>query len=660
MVPDLISREQVEAVACCIVREYLFRKSQQIADLRDVLSAMEKAFPRSALCFQQRDQLIRAIYLEKPCRENKGSEICYKTLLEIIVADRLEKRRLRNLVKDMDRSGNNVRAPDLEHNGPPSRAKEEDIGLEISRRSPVGIPAKVTASILAPRANRDRNKASTTTRTKNKRIFDTPEDASSSEGDEEDSPKEKGQETRLRPQSARFRPEQMKDGQAKENELLRRKSAWSNMSRPTTGNFHRSQFPSADSPIAPLKPMSSARLSPGGLERLASATSASALLERADDIIKKKAAQRSELKNEDISFEDLSMQPDDHGAGNRYANKVFAQRKITVSENEQLQVLLFGSANRCFGDEWLQQSLEFAREDSDVPYGLKQLKGGPCGVLAVTQAYLLKHLLWPREHLENADTPKNLRPSDQQRRNALLLAIHEIITRTNAIGPYKYVLGRVAPKQRTAFTALTIYNLPDSDQLLDFLTQHQSEIFREGVVQLLISVVLSRGVDAVRKDMDRPDHTLIGRHNHTSQETVNLMLFGCAVSNLFDGEKDIGGTHLKGVPERSTCGLLSLMEVSGNIEVGSYLKSPKFPIWVVLAENHYYVLFASTSSVLSSTRAFSLFVYDGIANQESNTVVRVDPSRSRPKSSDDATGNTVESCIRTKWENAFVEDYTPK
>lgn len=57
--------------------------------------------------------------------------------------------------------------------------------------------------------------------------------------------------------------------------------------------------------------------------------------------------------------------------------------------------------------------------------------------------------------------------------------------------------------------------------------------------------------------------------NFVMQEIVNLMLFGCAVSNLFDGEKDIGETHLKGVPEQSNCGLLSLMEVAGNIEVSA-------------------------------------------------------------------------------------------
>ena len=43
---------------------------------------------------------------------------------------------------------------------------------------------------------------------------------------------------------------------------------------------------------------------------------------------------KSEPRNEDISFEDLSMQHDEHGIGNRFGKKVFAQRKITVSENE--------------------------------------------------------------------------------------------------------------------------------------------------------------------------------------------------------------------------------------------------------------------------------------------------------------------------------------
>lgn len=74
--------------------------------------------------------------------------------------------------------------------------------------------------------------------------------------------------------------------------------------------------------------------------------------------------------------------------------------------------------------------------------------------------------------------------------------------------------------------------------------------------------------------MDSPDHALIGRHNHTTQEVVNLMLTGRAVSNLFDDRLDVEGTILKGVQQRSTCGLLSLVEAYGIIEVRYLYRFP--------------------------------------------------------------------------------------
>lgn len=100
-----------------------------------------------------------------------------------------------------------------------------------------------------------------------------------------------------------------------------------------------------------------------------------------------------------------------------------------------------------------------------------------------------------------------------------------------------------------------------------FLTQNQEEILRNGVVQLLLSVLLCRGVENIRQDMDSPDNSLIGRHNHSTQEVVNLMLTGRATSNLFDNRLDVEGTILKGVQQQSVCGLLSLVESYGIIEV---------------------------------------------------------------------------------------------
>jgi hypothetical protein len=47
---------------------------------------------------------------------------------------------------------------------------------------------------------------------------------------------------------------------------------------------------------------------------------------------------------------------------------------------------------------------------------------------------------------------------------------------------------------------------------------------------------------------------------------VNLLLTGRAVSNVFDGDKQLDGMALKGIQQRSTIGFLSLMEKYNNFE----------------------------------------------------------------------------------------------
>lgn len=53
----------------------------------------------------------------------------------------------------------------------------------------------------------------------------------------------------------------------------------------------------------------------------------------------------------------------------------------------------------------------------------------------------------------------------------------------------------------------------------------------------------------------------------TEKELVNLMLVGKASSNVFDGNKDFDGMWLKGIPQQSTIGYLSLFENYNNMEV---------------------------------------------------------------------------------------------
>ena len=77
---------------------------------------------------------------------------------------------------------------------------------------------------------------------------------------------------------------------------------------------------------------------------------------------------------------------------------------------------------------------------------------------------------------------------------------------------------------------------------------------------------------------------------------------GKATSNTFDGDKvlDDGNFILKGIQRQSDIGLLSLFEHYHSIVVGSFLKAPVYPIWLVCAESHFTVLFATQKGTISN------------------------------------------------------------
>lgn len=60
--------------------------------------------------------------------------------------------------------------------------------------------------------------------------------------------------------------------------------------------------------------------------------------------------------------------------------------------------------------------------------------------------------------------------------------------------------------------------------------------------------------------------------------------------------------------------------------MGTYLKTPRFPIWVVCSENHFTVLFSCRKELISDWRAekqFKLFHYDGMARQDDEVKLTV-------------------------------------
>ncbi|XP_051871355.1 probable ubiquitin carboxyl-terminal hydrolase MINDY-4 isoform X2 [Pristis pectinata] len=304
----------------------------------------------------------------------------------------------------------------------------------------------------------------------------------------------------------------------------------------------------------------------------------------------------------------------------------------------QLKNLLFGSSFCCFAEEWKIQSFTF-NDLPELKYGIVQKKGGPCGVLAAVQACVLQKLIFEDVASSSSESilplpHRELRPSNAQRSQSLALAIADILWRAGdrrravvalSTGRQQFI---PAGKYKADGTVETIIlnTLTNFKDLTTFLQQNvgQFEIGPFGCILLTLSAILSRSIELVKSDFDVPTSTLVGAHGYCTQELVNLLLTGKAVSNVFNDvvELDSGNgniTVLKGISGRSDIGLLSLFEHYSICKVGSFLKTPKFPIWVVCSESHFSVLFCLKKELLSDwkfERRFDLYYYDGLANQQ--------------------------------------------
>ena len=267
------------------------------------------------------------------------------------------------------------------------------------------------------------------------------------------------------------------------------------------------------------------------------------------------------------------------------------RNEISYDEANSIRDLLFNDRRRPHTDAWKKQGIYFCDREQ-LRYGLVQREGGPCGVLAVLNAFVLRSLIFspllsresePKLANENlcSGMQQNNRPyswqdpNPGQQRNALLSALTHLIL-TSATAHFKDTNGvsmpRVIvclPNKRAHLHRSSAY-FPDgfserlqlctirgcstepsvsassalAPALYSFLNEN-IEYFNNptgfGTLLLLYSCILSRGIANCKSDMDDgfagEVRTLCDRHNYLSQEGVNLLLHGRAVSNVFDGDK---------------------------------------------------------------------------------------------------------------------------
>ncbi|EPQ05691.1 Protein FAM188B [Myotis brandtii] len=264
---------------------------------------------------------------------------------------------------------------------------------------------------------------------------------------------------------------------------------------------------------------------------------------------------------------------------------------------------------------------------------------------------------------ENRASARQLQPSNAHRTHCLALAIADILWRAGGHERAVVTLPVVGKlwlmSHMRLFGPLSVQALP---QNTDFVAHgprsfnRTFEVGPYGCILLTLSAILSRSTELVRQDFDVPTNHLIGAHNYCTQELVNLLLTGKAVSNVFNDvlELDSGNgniTLLKGIAARSDVGFLSLFEHYNACQVGCFLKTPRFPIWVVCSESHFSVLFSLQPELLRDWRVerlFDLFYYDGLANQQEQIRLTVDTTQLVPEDRDDDLVPPLELCIRTK------------
>lgn len=285
---------------------------------------------------------------------------------------------------------------------------------------------------------------------------------------------------------------------------------------------------------------------------------------------------------------------------------------------QNLRNLLFGHYDGMNPDSWKQGF--FFNDRPGLKFGLVQNAGGPCGVLACVQAEILSAAMRDFGCL----TGDYLGEIDEERQTRLLVrALAGILWRAGGSSSASSIYSTRANTSELTLDQLltsakqqTHTAREDLEGALEINLPQLMEPGGFGLVLFVLAVAHTKGVMRIENEMDETGNYLVATHGYCTQELVNLLITGTAVSNVFDGQKRIdGGTRLQGVKRRASVGLLTLFEWYKYIEVGSFLKDPEDPVWVVCSESHFSTLYASQRRP-DWKRPFDLHYYDGLAQQE--------------------------------------------
>lgn len=166
-------------------------------------------------------------------------------------------------------------------------------------------------------------------------------------------------------------------------------------------------------------------------------------------------------------------------------------------------------------------------------------------------------------------------------------------------------LSQIMSEEQDFHSRLQVTTIANPEDVLRFYSQNYEVLSdRFGVLLCLYSVILTRGVDNLKSELNDSSEPLIDNtYGYGSQSLINLMLTGSGTAHVFDNFEDVGGMRLQGLSQQSEIGFITLMEQMRYCTVGSFFKNPKSPVWVMGSETHLSVVFSDETKLVSPETA---------------------------------------------------------
>ena len=248
-------------------------------------------------------------------------------------------------------------------------------------------------------------------------------------------------------------------------------------------------------------------------------------------------------------------------------------------------------------DSWLQQDLVFCK-DKDCRVGLVQKRNGPCGMLAIIQSYIFDTLI---EKYGKVNI--NEEPSDEIISIAISKCLQVSASKTVTPDSIKLVSWKDSLGGDINTTEIKLSDLLPavSSRINDYKSPG-------GIILVMYSGLLSRGIDLVKNDIDSDvgePPLVLAPCFICSSELFGLFFRGIGGGNTSSytvtGEKQ---------DWESKIGILSVLEQETGVPLADSLKSPPRPIWIVHGGDHFTVMFMQPDEM--SLSKFSVWHWNGL------------------------------------------------